>query len=94
MLGTLVQNANVCIVQQLGNPKATKLLAKHLGRAQPRPASGGNGRPTTETGAAVVGSGASAGPLRDLAVGEAVITVNRPTSRVEWVSIAMREPRV
>lgn len=94
----LIQNTNVTIIMSQGDRAAAEICADIIGRQSTYAIS-----QRMQEGEIVEGSGSlrsvvdymvSPDNLRSLQIGEAVMRVGKPTERVVWTKIAMRDPKL
>jgi energy-coupling factor transporter ATP-binding protein EcfA2 len=96
MFSVLSQNANVCIAMSQGEPKSAEMLAEYIGKQKVTEASQKLiGDEYTENGTAKMVEDYIVAPdqLRRLSIGEAIIRVGKPTTRVQYAKVLMRDPR-
>jgi energy-coupling factor transporter ATP-binding protein EcfA2 len=97
MFAVLSQNANVCIAMSQGEPEAATRLAEYIGTSrQVQQMQRVVGDQLQAMGSARVMDDYIITPdqLRRLTIGEAILRVGKPTTRIEWASVKMRDPKV
>ena len=92
----LINNINVGIIMAQGSPEAAEMCAEFIGQrrqfAIKRSVGGGEDKSPTGSVSEDIDFIVDPHEIRGLSIGEAILRVNKPTERVNWVKILRRDP--